>query len=789
MRLKLYQYSAFSALALALSSAPANAQDATTGAGQATAATADLTAASAETGDSDEIIVTAQKRAESVNDVPISITAVGGDQLKEMGIVDTAGLTKAVPGFVVANTYFGSPVYYLRGVGFYDTAIAARPSVSMYADEAPIAFPIMGKGTTLDLERVEVLKGPQGLLFGSNATGGAINFVAAKPTNDFSGGAGLSFGRFNNIVVDGFLSGPLSDTVGARIAVQHESMDDWQKGFTTNRTNGSKAITSGRATFEARPTERFTLRLTGSGTIDKSDNIAPQIINKDLTLTQISPLFTAYPLTPAGSIRAADVSNAFPNGETKPQKDEWAWQTALRADFEATDDLTLTSLTSYAKASADNAYEGDGTTLNVTNLAIGGKVKTFFQELRAAGSMGDFNYIVGANYQHDKSRDDVIFFLPDGRSGRVFLPLLGLPAIDLVPQIAQQETDSWAVYASGDYALTDKLTLRGGLRYTETKTDFGGCSLAGGNLQYATGISRVLRTATPAAGTCATFTLNPNGTYTAELATGELDEDNVSWRVGLDFKPSDDTLLYASVSRGYKAGAFSNISSVFASQYTPVPQESLIAYEVGVKTDLIPDVLHVNGAIFYYDYSDKQLLGTVLVPVFNRLTALVSVPESRVQGFEADITLRPVDGFTLRAATTYVDSKVKGNFNNFTQFGTAANFAGAEFPNTPNWQANGSAEYRWPVSDSLEAFTDLSFTYRGSSNADFVEDARLDVPGYTLWDSRVGVESEDGTWRFQIWGRNLGNKLHYSTVVVRQEAIVRTVGMPRTFGASVAYRF
>lgn len=789
MRLKLFSSTALSVLALTLTPATALAQASASTAEQTAAAANEAAAADTSDGDIQEIVVTAQKRAESINDVPITMNAVSGDTLKEMGIVDTAGLTRAVPGFVVANTYFGSPVYYLRGVGFYDTAIAARPSVAMYADEAPIAFPIMGKGTTLDLERVEVLKGPQGLLFGSNATGGAINFVAAKPTRDFAGGAGLSFGRFNNIVVDGFLSGPLSDTVGARIAVQHESMDDWQKGFTTTRTNGSKAITSARATFEARPSERLTLRLTGSGTIDKSDNIAPQIISKDLTLTQISPLFVAYPLTPAGSIRAADTSNAFPNGETKPQKDEWAWQTALRADFEATDDLTLTSLTSYAKADADNAYEGDGTTLNVTNLAIGGKVKTFFQELRAAGSLGDFNYILGANYQRDKSRDDVTFFLPDGRSGRVFLPLLGAPAIDLVPQIARQDTDSWAVYASGDYALSDTLTVRGGLRYTETKTDFGGCSLAGGNLQYAIGISRVLRTATPAAGTCATFTQNADGTYTAELATGELDEDNVSWRVGLDYKPSDDTLIYASVSRGYKAGAFSNISSVFATQYTPVPQESLIAYEVGIKSDLVPDVLHFNGALFYYDYSDKQLLGTVLVPVFNRLTALVSVPESRVQGFEADVTLRPSEGFTLRAATTYVDSKVTGAFNNFTQFGTPANFDGAEFPNTPNWQANGSAEYRWAATDALEAFVEGSFTYRGSANADFVKNARLDVPSYTLLDGRIGVESDDGAWRFQVWGRNLSNKLAYSTVVVRQEAIVRTVQMPRTFGISAAYRF
>ncbi|PKQ00033.1 MAG: TonB-dependent receptor [Alphaproteobacteria bacterium HGW-Alphaproteobacteria-13] len=754
----------------------------------AAAAQPDAAQESVQTVGLNDIVVTAQKRSESINDVPISITAVGAEELAARGIHDAAALQKVVPGFVVSNTYFGSPVYYLRGVGFYDTAIAARPSVALYADEAPIAFPIMGKGTTLDLERVEVLKGPQGTLFGSNATGGAINFVAAKPTRDFAGGGSLSFGRFNNLVVDGFLSGPLSETVGARVAIQYERMDDWQKGYTTNRTNGSKDILSGRGTLEARPGERLTLRLTASGTIDRSDTIAPQLVGKDLTLTQISPDYIAYPLVPAGSIRAADVSTDFPDGRST-QRDDWAWQFALRADYEATDDLTLTSLTSIARAGQDHGYEADGTTLAVTNLGIQGTVRTIFQEFRAAGSSGGFNYLVGANYQNDKSSELVTFLLPVGRSGRVFLPLLGLPAIDLVPEIADQKTNSWAVYASGDIELGSAFTLRGGIRYTETKTDFAGCAQAGGNLQYAAGITRILGTRALASGECATFTQESDGSYTPQLVVNNLKEDNVSWRVGLDYKPTNRTLLYASVSKGYKAGAFSNISAVFATQYVPVPQESLTAYEIGVKSDLVPDILHLNAAAFYYDYTHKQLMGTMQVPVFNRLNTLVSVPKSRVQGFEADVQLQPFDGFRLRAAATYTDTKVKGSFQSFTSFGEAVDFRNTEFPNTPKWQANGGAGYRWGVASSLAAFADLSFVYRGKSDADFVKDPRLFVPGYTLIDGQVGVESKDGSWRFQIWGRNLTNKLNYTTVIVRQEAIVRTVGMPRTFGATVGYKF
>ncbi len=769
----------------ALSTSAANAQSAAAGAPPAPEQASAIDPTGSTT---DDIIVTAQKRSESVNDVPISIVAVSGAQLKTAGIVDIAGLTKVVPGFVVANTYFGSPVYYLRGVGFYDTAIAARPSVALYADEAPLTFPVMSKGSALDLERVEVLKGPQGLLFGSNATGGAINFVAAKPTRTLAAGAQLSYGRFNDVVVDGFVSGPLSDSTGVRLAVQRETMDDWQRGYTTDRTNGSKNITSGRATLETRPNNDFTLRFTASGTIDHSDTIAPQLIGKDLTLTQISPLFTAYPLNP-GDIRSADVSTTFPDGKST-RRDDWTYQLTVRADYEATPGLTLTSLTSFTKAHQDYGYEADGTTLNVTNLGIEGNVKTLFQELRASGSTGGLNFILGANYQRDKSDELVTFLLPDGRSGRVFLPLLGLPAIDLVPEIARQTTNAYAGYLSGDYALTRNLTFRAGVRYTETKTDFAACVLAGGNRQYAIGISRILGTAAPALGQCATFSQDPvTRVYSAGLVTNRIDEDNISWRVGLDLKPTSGTLLYASASRGYKAGAFSNISAVFATQYVPVPQESLIAYEVGVKADLVPRVLHVNAAAFYYDYAKKQLLGTVIVPVFNRLNALVSVPKSRVQGFEADVDLRPVGGLSLRASATYVDSKVTSSFNNFTVYGVAADFQGSEFPNTPRWQANGSIDYRTAISGTLDAFLGGSVTYRGTSNSDFIKDDRLTVPAYTLFDAIAGVESHDGRWRLQLWGRNLTDKLNYSTIVVRQEARVRTVGLPRTFGITAGFRY
>lgn len=749
-------------------------------------------AASTET-DSDSIIVTATKREEDINSVPMSITAVTGSELTELGVTGPTDLARVVPGFIAANTYFGSPVYYLRGVGFYDTAMAARPAVSMYTDEVPIPFGSMAMGTTLDLARVEVLRGPQGTLFGTNATGGAINFVAAAPTETFTSGVTGSYGTFNDVRLDGYVSGPLTSELLARIAISHRQADDWQRSYTSNATNGATNVTSARVTLDWRPMPELSWRLRVSGTQDSSDTIAPQLIGR-VPMSLVQPEFLAYPLAPLNDARAAGFSSSFPTfnsttGNTT-ERDSWVWQAALRGDYELTPNITLTSITGYSEASQGHGYEGDGTPLAVTDLFIGGDIQALTQEFRASGDVGDrLSWIVGTNFESTESAERVTFYLPVGRSGNVFAGL-GLAPIDIVPQITNQSTDSWAVFGNVDFDLTSTLTAHVGVRYTETETDFNACTLVGGNQFYALGMSASLGVSpAPGLGECATFTEISPGVFQAGLVERSLSENNVSWRLGLDWTPFDGTLLYGSVSRGYKAGSFSNISSVMATQYNPAPQEELTAYEIGVKTEIIPNTLHLNAALFYYDYADKQLLGTVPVPVFIALTALVSVPESHVQGAEFEINLRPFEGFTLNAAATYVESEVDGHPLLATVFGPIVDIGGTEFPNTPNWQANIGGEYRWDLSDRWEAFVNTNVTYRGESMSDFMPDPRLAVDSYTLWDAQIGVETQTGAWRLALWGRNLTDEVYATTIVRRQEALVRTVGMPRTYGVSLSHRY
>ncbi|MCX8498783.1 MAG: TonB-dependent receptor plug domain-containing protein, partial [Caulobacteraceae bacterium] len=236
-----------------------------------------------------EIIVTAQKREENVNAVPMSITAVTGEQLKRAGVNEVRDLVKVSPGFSYADSYVGSPIYTLRGIGFSDISLGGRSTVSLYVDQAPIPFAIESRGVNLDLERVEILKGPQGTLFGQNATGGAINFIAAKPTKTFAAGIDASYGTFNAVDLSGFISGPLSDTLGARLAVQTVSSDPWQRSYTKTAENGADKVQNARLTLAWDPSARLKVQVNINGSNDQSDVQAGQLIGINPQIAPIAP--------------------------------------------------------------------------------------------------------------------------------------------------------------------------------------------------------------------------------------------------------------------------------------------------------------------------------------------------------------------------------------------------------------------------------------------------------------------------------------------------------------------
>jgi outer membrane receptor protein involved in Fe transport len=278
--------------------------------------------------------------------------------------------------------------------------------------------------------------------------------------------------------------------------------------------------------------------------------------------------------------------------------------------------------------------------------------------------------------------------------------------------------------------------------------------------------------------------LNPVG------VNDTLSEDNVSWRAGLDWKPAPQTLVYFNVSRGYKSGSSPTLPAIAANALIPVTQESVVAYEAGFKAPVVRGVLEATGAVFYYDYEDKQLLGrsNAQPAILGVLPSLVNVPKSSVAGAEFQLNAFVMDGLRLSLAGTYLDSEVTDDFNNFTILGLAANFKGDEFPYTPKYQLVADAQYERPLNEGLDLVLGINATSRSGTNAGFGGDPRLDIEGYTLVDARAGVRSSEG-WEASVFVRNLTDEYYWTNVARLSDVIRRYAGEPRTYGVRLSARF
>jgi outer membrane receptor protein involved in Fe transport len=739
-----------------------------------------------------EIIVTAQKRSERLQDVPMSIAAATALQLQSLDITNTDQLSEIVPGLTYDKTIYGLPVLFIRGIGFNDTTLGVAPAVTVYQDQVPVPYAAMTRGAILDLERVEVLKGPQGTLFGENSTGGAINYIVAKPTDTLQGGGTLTYGRFNEIDTEAFISGPIANTLTARLAVRTEYEDAWQTGYTTQETVGEKQFRNARLLLDWKPADATRFEFQVTGWQDHSETQQQQLVEFYPQGTTPLPYPIATFPTAPNNARVA----AWDPGENY-RKDDNFFQVALRADVELSDKLALASLTSYENFHINTPQDFAATVYPLSFIHETGSISTFFQELRLSGSNGDrVKWMVGGNYEHDDI-PEVLIFNPNFSTTSQIGPI-DVSAFDLDND---QTVSTVSGFGSLDFKLSDTLTLQGSTRYTSSDRSFAGCGRDSGNGELAAAFSilSTVLTGAPqviAPGACATLGSNFKP---LPIVDSKLDQDNVSWRASLNWQPDPRTLLYFNVTKGYKAGSFPTYPAAFVSQLNPVPQESVLAFEAGFKLESPSRMVQLNGAAFYYDYEDKQLDGFLVVPPFGSLPSLVSIPKARVAGGELNLVLHPVEGLQLTAGGTYVDSRVTRNPPDPTgPFGTmGGSFVGQSFPYAPNWQGDVDAEYRLPVASSLFAFVGANGSSRSGTTGALLsgvsgiatQESLLKIHGYTLLDLRAGLEPRDGPWRVEIWGRNVTNKFYVVGTTRASDYVTRYAGMPVTYGVSVRYRF
>lgn len=724
------------------------------------------------TADTGDIIVTAQKRSQSINNVGLSITAVTGDVLASRGVTDVSQLTKLISGFNYNKTAQESPVYTIRGVGYQDSSIAASPAVTVYVDEVPIPYSGGTLGAALDVQRVEVLKGPQGTLYGGNSTGGAINYIAAKPSDHFTAGFNEEFGRFKTNDLTGFISGPVTDTLSVRVSGRWLDGGRWQKSYTRDDHLGKQNQLYGRVIADWRPVEKLKIELSANGWYDHSESQAAQLIAKVAALPiPLNPTFAAYPFAPDNA-RAAD----WDPGRDYRHHNSFK-QVSGRLDYQASDRLRLTSISSYEDFKRYIPNDFDGTSVPVFFQISSGRVKTFFQELRASLTVaGTGNITVGANYQHDKIQELNQLFTVAGT--QQFIGGSGFDAQN------SQRAESKGIFASGDVPISSQLSIVGGVRYSRTNRSYAGCTKDNGN-GVAAAVFGGLFGLQIAPGGCLTL----NSTFTPALISVDLNEHNVSWRGGLNYKPNHNLLLYANVSRGYKAGGFQSLPAATFAALAPVVQEQLTAYEVGFKAGLFDHHLQLNGAAFYYDYKNKQIRSILVDPFLGAAEGLINIPKSRVAGFELSAAVHPLTGLSVSSSITLVDSKIRGSGIAVSPAGVISDINGQAFPYTPKWSGNADAEYRWPLRNGLQAVLGATTTFNSATNGGFGRDPVYRVRGYTLLDLRAGVEGDGGKWRLGVLGRNVTNVYYWNTVTRASDAGTRFAGLPATYGISFGYRY
>lgn len=731
------------------------------------------------------IIVTAQKREQRLNDVGLSVQAIGAEAIADRGITETADLVKLVPGFTYTPSPYASEVFTLRGVGLYDNALAAAPSVSVYLDEVPLAFPYFAEAVALDVERVEVLKGPQGTLFGQSSTGGAINFIAAKPTEDFRAGANTTLNAFGGVELGGYVSGRVAPTLNGRIALKTFQGGAWQESTSHDDKLGDRDLAEGRLLLDWLPSDRLSVSLNINGYRDQSDPLAPSLIRVAPTdPALIAPRFELS--RPANGSREADWPEGF------PKLDNRFWQVALRGDYELGDSLTVTSISSYQDAEIDQQLPFSGTPFPYQNLDVFGNVRSYNQELRLSGDTNRLNWLIGGSYEYVKA-DDHIRYDQSIVSNRQ--PVPSVPAYNSVETALRHSADTYAVFANLEYAATDALTVRGGVRYTNSEAHGTGCSFSDEPDNALGQLFEVLQglvkgSAVPSApGDC--LSLDEN--FDPSAAALDLEEDNVSWRVGADYKLDNEVLLYAIASRGYKAGMFPNVAASRVSQYAPAVQEKLDAFEVGFKAPLASNLLQLNGSAFYYDYTDKQFRGTVLDPVFGKLERELNIPKSEIIGAELEILAQPVDGLSLSGGMTYLDTEVTDSFPTYTSDGDPLDAQGSRLPFAPEWQIVADGEYTFAIGNGREAFMGAGLTYHSSDNSSLrtstVGASDFDIDAYTLVDLRAGLGSDDGRWRAMVFVKNVGDETTWNTVFRTIDTFFRYQGAPRTVGVSLRFEY
>ena len=758
--------------------------------------------------------------------------------VKELGISVAEDLAKFTAGLNVNESYpVGVPQYTIRGVGFQNLTTSASSTVGLYFDGVNIPYTVMSRNALLDLERIEVLRGPQGDLYGRNTTGGQINFVSRKPTEEFEAGFTGGYGSYQTFDFEGFVSGPLSPQARGRLAYKTtQAGEGWQKSLTRDDALGEKNTQTARGILDLDISEQGSLQLNVRYARDKSDNQAPaaydpSTLGLGLALFPYSPLqnyidiasytgpddlltlpLTARPpwFSDGDDPSQADWTNAYTSPITgithdlRPRRNNRSLGLSGRLEWQI-GSLSLMSLTAYSEFDRAEAFDSDGGAFVDASSRNNTKIEVFSQELILSGETERLNWVAGLYYSNDDAQEQYLLYMADSGFGLGSLPFANAPFV-LSPVLEldtryDQGTESKAVFGHVEWAFTDQFRLILGARYTEEDIDWSGCTFSASDNSLGA-FMNTLFGASLGAGDCGIINddpSSPNSIFAAanpndafQVYSDAIATSKAMWKAGLDYRLNDDILLYFTASHGFKSGGFNGAQGNTTSQLIPYRPEELTAFELGAKMTLLDNRLQLNAGTFYYDYRDKQE-GDIAVTFVGNIIGLTNVPKSEVRGAEAEVNWAPVAGLDLRFSAAWLDSEVKewqavDPFSVWPEVRTI-DASGGQLPQAPEWSLNLMANYRWPLSDALYLEVGADLNYAEESPGAPGGGVAFGSSDYAILNARLGLGSADEKWRIQAWGRNLADEYYYPSASSGNGPYIRMVGMPRTFGLKLDYSF
>ena len=744
---------------LALSTAPAMAQ----------------AAADGNDGGIAEIIVTAQKKEEKLQSVPLSIAAVTSAAVRDLHAATLQGLQGSVTNVslgVFSNTP-NNAVVAIRGIGIIEPDPYAGNTVGIVVDGVPQFFSMGALADIYDVDRIEILRGPQGTLFGSNTTGGVLNVVNAQPVDRFEGRANATYGNYNHINLGAVLNTPISKDLAVRVAVSNDQRDGFVQNVAGGQNMGRRNVTIIRAAIKYAPSSSFDA--TWSNEYDVGRNGAPIVVAGDLpgeaeyVAPGVQNMYVSPCQVPNAPCVAPKVYKSALSGVPDVSNIN-TWRSALTLNLHDTPIGNITSITAYKKTKLTEWTDQDGTPLFLDDTRRHTSEWQFTQELRdQANLLPNLEVLAGG------------FFITDGyqhsQDFRIQFAAPGLLQVNL------QDQHNWSISGFAQAylkLLDDRLRLQAGVRATKEHT----------HMIASTATSIALSGNT-------TFDATDAATGVANTSLGVVAGDksaswsNAGWKLGADFKVTPDVMIYASWARGFKSGGFVGRIGL-PSDIGPYAPEKVDTIEAGIKSEFLDHKVRFNLTWFTTSYRNMQLAEIYFVGSGTSIVqgnTIINAASSRIKGFETDVAVAPVPGFTLTGSLAYLSAKYT-NFVFPTSATTSIDMSGKPLQNAPTWSGSISANYETQLTASVSARAKVQYNYTGQKYLVSI----LDTPRSSVQPQHIVNANFDlllpHDIQIGVYATNLFNKHYIESVYDAPGTLGLTnYSAPQQFGATASVKF